>query len=144
MGRWDLSGKDFIAAGAGKFFFPLDRRLEIGTEGCSPKILEKIEYAGANAVSFQQAEQHMKVLGDLEISDKHIQRITERLGAEREKIRDEEVERMKAGKLEMKILNRPKICAIHVDAGKVQTREDDGQGPGCAEKGGMTPKWPAW
>lgn len=135
MGVWDLSGKGFIAAGAGKFFSPLDRRLEIGTEGYSARILEKIEYAGVNAVSFQQAEQNMKVLGDVEISDKHIQRIAERLGAEREKRRDEEVEAMKAGKLEVKILNRPKICAVHVDAGKVQTRADDGQGPGVRGEG---------
>lgn len=121
--------------GAGKFFFPLDKRLEIGTEGYSPKILEKIEYAGANAVSFQQAEEHMKVLAGLEISDKHIQRITERLGAEREAIRDKEVEAMKGGELEVKILNRPKICAVHVDAGKVQTRAEDGQGPGVRGEG---------
>lgn len=135
MGLWDLSGKDFIAVGAGKFFFPLDRRLEIGTEGYSPKILEKIEYAGANVVLFGQAEEHMRVLGDLEISGKHIQRITERLGAEREEIRDEAVEAIKAGKLEVKILNRPKVCAVHVDAGKVQTREDDQKGPGVRGAG---------
>jgi len=135
MGRWNLNGKDFIAADAGKFFFPLDRRLEIGTEGYSPKILEKIEYAGANAVSFQQAEQHMRVLGGLEVSGKHIQRITERLGSEREEIRDKDVEAMKAGKLGVKILNRPKVCAVHVDAGKVQTRAEDGQGPGVRGEG---------
>ncbi len=130
MGWWDLSGKGFIAAVAGKFFFPLDRRLEIGTEGYSPKILEKIEYAGANAVSFHQAEEHLKMLGDLEISDKHIQRITERLGAERQKRRDEEVELMKQDKLEVKVLNRPEVCAVYVDAGKAQTRAEDGLGAG--------------
>lgn len=135
MGLWDLNGKGFTVGDAGKFFFPLDRRLEIGTEGYSPKILEKIEYAGANAVSFHQAEQHMKVLADLEISGKHIQRLTERLGAEREKRRAEDVEAMKAGELEVKVLNRPNICAVHVDAGKVQTREDDGQGSGVRGAG---------
>jgi hypothetical protein len=89
-----LRGKGFIAGDAGKFFFPLDRRLEIGTEGYSPAILEKIEYAGANAVSFEQAQQHMKVLAGIEISGMHIGRITERLGAEREQSRDEDVELM--------------------------------------------------
>ena len=118
-----------------KVFFPLDRRLEIDTEGYSHRILEKIEYAGANAVSFKQAEQHMKVLAGIVISDGHIQRLAERLGAEREKLRDEDVEKMKEGKLEVKILNRPKVCAVHVDAGKVQTRADDGQGAGVREAG---------
>ena len=124
-----------IAGIAGSFFFPVDRRLEIGTEGYSPKVLEKIEYAGANAVSFGQAQQHMKALGEMAISGKHIQRISERLGTEREQMRDEDVEKMKAGKLQAKILNRPKICAVHVDAGKVQTREDDGKGPGVRGEG---------
>ena len=99
---------------AGKFFFPLDRRLEIGTEGYSPKVLEKIEYAGANAVSFQQAEAHLKMLGDLEISDKHIQRITERLGSERQEKRDREVALMRQDKLEVQILNKPEVCAVYV------------------------------
>jgi len=115
---------------AGKFFFPLDRRLEIGTEGYSPKVLEKIEYAGANAVSFQQAEAHLKMLGDLEISDKHIQRITERLGSERQEKRDREVALMRQDKLEVKILNKPEVCAVYVDAGKAQTRAEDGLGAG--------------
>lgn len=125
-----MSGKGVIAADAGKFFFPVDRRLEIGTEGYSPTILEKIEYAGANAVSFEQAAQHMKVLAGMEISGMHIERLTERLGAERQKKRDEEVELMKQDKLEVKVLNKPEVCAVYVDAGKAQTREDDGKGPG--------------
>lgn len=130
MDRWLLSGKAIIAQGAGKFFFPLDRRLEIGTEGYSPKLLEKIEYAGANAVSFEQAEQHMNVLAGIEISGMHIGRITERLGAERQQKRDEEVVLMEQDKLEVKVLNQPQVCAVYVDAGKAQTRADDGLGPG--------------
>ena len=125
-----LSGKAIIAAAAGKFFFPLDKRLEIGTEGYSPKILEKIEYAGANSRSFDEAEKDLKMLAGLAIDSRHIQRLTERLGAEREKRRDEEVELMKQDKLEVKGLNKPEVCAVYVDAGKVQTREDDSQGPG--------------
>jgi hypothetical protein len=81
-------------------------------------------------VSFKQAQQHLKMLGDLEISDKHIQRITERLGAERQKRRDEEVDLMKQDKLEVKVLNRPEVCAVYVDAGKAQTRAEDGLGAG--------------
>ena len=131
MDPLDLNGKGFIAGGAGKFFSPLDKRLEIGTEGYSPKILEKIEYAGANAVSFKQAQQHLKMLADLEISGRHATDLTERFGAEREQKRDREVALMKADKLEVKVLNKPEVCAVYVDAGKAQTRqEDEGEGPG--------------
>lgn len=105
--------------------------MEIGTEGYSPKILEKIEYAGANAVSFKQAQQHLKILADLEMSSRHLEDLTERFGAEREKKRDAEAELMKEDTLEVKVLNRPEVCAVYVDAGKAQTRqEDEGKGPG--------------
>jgi len=93
-------------------------------------VLEKIEYAGVNAVSFEQAARHMEVLADMEISDGHIQRLTERFGAERQKNRDEEVALMKQDKLEVKPLNQPEVCAVYVDAGKAQTRADDGLGAG--------------
>lgn len=133
--KWNLIGLAMNVPVAGLFFFPQDRRLELGTEGYSPKVLEKIEYAGANAVSFEQAAKHMEVLGEMKISSKHMQRLTERLGAEREQMRDRDVEKMKAGELQAKILNRPKVCAVHVDAGKVQTRAEDGQGPGVRGAG---------
>jgi hypothetical protein len=94
-------------------------------------VLEKIEYAGAKAGSFQEAAEHMKVLAELEISDRHTGRLMERFGAERQKKRDEEVELMKQDKLEVKVLNKPEVCAVYVDAGKAQTRqEDERQGPG--------------
>lgn len=99
-------------------------------------MLEKIEYAGANAVSFQQAAQHLKILAGLEMSGMHVERLTERIGAERQEKRDREVERMKEDKLEVKVFNKPEVCAVYVDAGKVQTRADDGGGPGVRE--------PAW
>lgn len=103
----------------------------MGTEGYSPSVLEKIEYAGANTGSFEQAAEFMKRLAELEISGRHSGRLTERLGSERQKKRDEEVDLMKQDKLEVKVLNKPQVCAVYVDAGKAQTRqEDEGKGPG--------------
>lgn len=108
----------------------MDRRLEIGTEGYSPTMLEKIEYAGANAVSFEKAAEDLRRLAGLEISGMHVERLTERLGAERQKKRDEEVQMMRQDKLEVKPLNKPQVCAVYVDAGKAQTRMEDGLGAG--------------
>ena len=82
-------------------------------------------------MSFKQAQQHMKVLAGMEMSGRHLQELTERFGAEREQKRDREVELLKQDKLEVKVLNKPEVCAVYVDAGKAQTRqEDEGQGPG--------------
>lgn len=74
-------------------------------------------------------------LARLSISAKHVQRLTERVGKEREHERDEEVARFRAGKLEPRCGEPPRVVAVHVDGGKLQLREDDGV-PGVRE-----PRW---
>jgi hypothetical protein len=98
----------------------------LGTEGYSAALLAKIEYAGANEGSFQQAAAALSRLAELPISAKHVQRLTERLGHERAAARDDEVARMKAGRLAPRQSQPPAVAAIHLDAGKVQLRADDG------------------
>ena len=97
--------------------------------------MQKVEYAGANEGSFQQGSAALKVLAEFPISAKHVQRITERLGEERRRQRDAEVAAMKAGTLKPAYPNPPRVAAIHLDAGKLQLREDDGK-PGVRE-----PRW---
>lgn len=99
----------------------------MGTEGYSAALVAKIEYAGANEGSFLQASQALERLAELPISAKHVQRITERLGHERGVQRDGEVERMKAGTLAPAHVQPPRVAAIHLDAGKIQLRADDGR-----------------
>jgi hypothetical protein len=99
----------------------------LGTEGYSAAVLAKIEYAGANEGSFRQAAESLGRLAELPISDRHVERITERLGRERAAQRDSQVEQMKAGKLTPAHAQPPQVAAIHLDAGKVQLRADDGQ-----------------
>jgi len=106
--------------------------LGLGTEGYSVALLAKIEYAGANEGSFQQASEALGRLAELPISAKHVQRITERLGQERTQQRDLDVEQMKAGTLMAAHVEPPAVVAIHLDAGKVQLRADDG-GPGVRQ-----------
>jgi len=118
--------------GVGRFFSLLDRRLSLGTEGYSPALLVKIEYAGANEGSFQQASEALARLAEFSISAKHVQRITERLGRERVGERDRDVQRMKAGRLTPTHAQPPRVAAVHLDAGKIQMRADDG-GPGVRE-----------
>jgi hypothetical protein len=101
--------------------------LALGTEGYSAALLAKVEYAGANEGSFGQAAEALRRLAELPISAKHVQRITERLGQERAGQRDRDVEQMKAGKLDPAHAQPPQVAAIHLDAGKIQLRADDGQ-----------------
>jgi len=96
-------------------------------------VLAKIEYAGANHESFGKAADAIRRLAELPISPKHVQRVAERLGKERGQQRDRQVEKMKAGKLSPVRAQPPQVAAIHLDAGKIQLRADDGK-PGVRQR----------
>ena len=115
------------APGVERFFSLLDERLALGTEGYSLAVLAKIEYAGANHESFGEAADALRRLAELPISSKHVQRVSERLGRERGQQRDGQVEKMKGGQLTPGHAQPPQVAAIHLDAGKVQLRDDDGK-----------------
>jgi hypothetical protein len=100
--------------------------LALGVEGYSAALLVKIEYAGATGPSFATAAEMLDRLGELAISAKHVQRITERLGRERAQRREEQVEQMKAMALGPAYREPPQVAAIHLDAGKIRLRADDG------------------
>jgi hypothetical protein len=130
-----MSERPGVVRDAGEFFSLLDERLKLGTEGYSPHLLQKIEYAGGNEGSFEQASRALTVLAELSISGKHVQRITERLGRQRQQQRDTEVSVLKAGRLHPTHKEPPQVAAIHLDAGKIHLREDDGE-PGVRQ-----PRW---
>jgi hypothetical protein len=67
----------------------------LGSEGYSPGVLQKIEYAGGNGRSFELAAESLGRLAEFSISAKHVERVTEKLGRERAKARDGEAEAMK-------------------------------------------------
>jgi hypothetical protein len=109
--------------------------MHLGAEGYSPTVLQRIEYSGGNAPSFEHAAETLERLGELVISGKHVQRITERLGTERERERDREVDAFRRRELRPEHKEPPRVVAVHVDAGKAQMREDDGA------RGVRKPRW---
>lgn len=90
-------------------------------------MLGKIEYAGGNHDSFEQAADSLRRLADVEIGPKHVQRITCRLGRERADHRDRQVRALKDRRLVPVHVQPPTTVAIHLDAGKIQMRADDGR-----------------
>jgi len=117
------------AALAGGFFSPQDERLKLSSEGYSPGVLKKIEYAGGNCRSFRAAAQSLMRLAEFSISDKHVERLTEKLGKERAAERDHSAAAMEARKLRSVYKEAPAVAVISVDAGKAQFRQED-KGPG--------------
>jgi hypothetical protein len=126
--RSSIGGRRVVARGVERFFSLLDERLKLGTEGYSAALLAKIEYAGGNEESFDQAAESLRRLAELEISGRHVGRITERLGRQRAAERDRQVEQMQAGQLMPAHPQPPAIAVIHLDAGKVQERAEGGPG----------------
>jgi len=100
--------------------------LALGTEGYSAALLVKIEYAGAQGPSFETAAAMLDRLGELAISAKHVQRISERIGCERAGQRQQQVQQMQARVLSPAYREPPQVAAIHLDAGKIRLRADDG------------------
>jgi len=104
------------------------------SEGYSPRLIQKIEYAGSNHRSFVAASEGLQKLAELDVSPKHVQRITERLGQERAAWRDQEVAAFQSGTLQPTHPEPPAVVAVHLDAGKLQLRLPDSK-PGVHQPG---------
>jgi hypothetical protein len=94
----------------------------------------KIVYAGVNSSSFQQASRHLHELAGWDVSIKQVERLTERIGAERCVERDAAVAAYRAKPLvERKDkpagVVAPAVVAVGVDGGRLQilerTRRDE-------------------
>jgi hypothetical protein len=118
------------------FFFPLDVRLKLGTEGYSPAVLAKSVRQASRAPSFAEASDDLRELADLEISPTHLQRLSGRIGKEWVEIRDTEVEKFRERELERTYKEAPSgATAVMLDGGRLQTRAED------AGRGVTDPGW---
>jgi hypothetical protein len=128
-------GRSGVVRNAESFFFPLDVRLRLGTEGYSPAVIEKATRQAAKAPSFAEASDDLRELAEIEISATHLQRLSERIGAEWIEIRDDEVEKFRQGSLERTYKESPKgAAAVMLDGGRLQTRAAE-SGRGVFEGG---------
>lgn len=91
-------------------------------------MLAKITYAGSNNTSYQQAENDLDQLAELDVSDKQVRRVCLRIGNERVAERDAAVAAYQALPLvERKSapagVTAPALAAVFVDGGRVQIFE---------------------
>jgi hypothetical protein len=114
--------------------------LGLGTEGYSPRALRLIVRQGGKAPSFGEASADLRELAGLEISPKHVQRLSERVGREWQAGRDREVAAFKQGTLERRYADAPSGAAVMLDGGRLQTRAVD-QGPGVHSPAWREPKF---
>lgn len=115
-------------------FFPLDQRLELGTEGYSPALVRKAVRQAAKAASFQDASADLAALAEVAIRATHVQRLSERVGGEWADVGDSQVEAYRTGTLARDYEAAPAVATVMLDGGRYQTRAEDA-GRGVTEPG---------
>ena len=112
-------------------------RLQLGVEGYSPALLQRIVSQGAR-YSFAEARQNLDELCDVKISAQHLMRLTERTGAEWEKQRDSECANFLQNQLPRLYTQAPRAASVMLDGGRARTREEPSPLPG---PGVSKPQW---
>lgn len=108
--------------------------MELGTEGYSPLVVAQAVRQASKSGSFAEASDDLRELAHIEISATHLQRISERIGAEWSDVRDADVGKFRQSKLERTHKEAPTgAAAVMLDGGRVQTRADDDAGRGVRD-----------
>jgi hypothetical protein len=115
-----------------KAFFPQSQSLGIDLGHYSTTLLDLICYAGANKSSFREASLDLLKLGNLDIHEKQVERLSKRIGGERLAQRDEQVARFLALPLGERCDGVPsgltppgaaQVAVVMADAGMLQLRD---------------------
>ena len=124
-----MSNRRHIARLVAGIFFPQRPLLKLGTHGYSPSALNKIVQAAGEVKSHAVAARVLGVVGEITISGRHVNRLTEEIGAELAAKRDRETEDYLHHRRTEPSVAAPQVAVIAMDGGRTQTRAS-GQGPG--------------
>jgi len=108
--------------------------LKLNANGYSPTIMHKIMSATAEVKSHDKAATLLKVLCELPISGRHVNRLAEEIGQEMAAQRDQATEDYVHHRRQAPAAPVPEVVAIGLDGGRVQTRTP-GQGTGVHDQG---------
>jgi hypothetical protein len=92
-------------------------------------LLGKIVEAAGRLRSAGQAAIALRLLNHLDISARHVARLTAEIGAELAAQRDHEVEQRRQRQLSPRVTAPPAVAVVEVDGGRLSTRRP-GRGPG--------------
>jgi len=102
--------------------------LKIDGHGYSPTILHRILHLAGVTSSFDVAEVALKVVGEITISDRQINKLTSEIGEEMAADRDARTQRYVEQPLPRQPTIaevQPNLAAVFCDGGRMQTREPD-------------------
>jgi hypothetical protein len=112
--------------------------LKLDGHGYSPTILHRILHMAAVVSSFDVAEEALKVVGEIAISDRHINNLVCEIGQQLEHNRAERTKRYVDQPLPRQVSEAASavdLAAVFLDGGRMRTREVN-QGPGVHK-----PRW---
>jgi hypothetical protein len=118
-----------IARLAAGIFFPQRPLLKLGTHGYTPAALNKIVQAAGQVKSHAVAAKVLRAVGEITISSRHVNRLTEEIGMELAAKRDGETDDYVHHRRTEPSRPSPDVAAVALDGGRLLTRES-GQGPG--------------
>lgn len=90
-------------------------------------MLQKIVYAGANSPSFRRASNDLRVLAEVTVAVKQVERLTQRIGQERQQQRDAATAAYQARTLTQRDeappdQTPPSLAVVEMDGGRLQIR----------------------
>jgi hypothetical protein len=126
--QWPGASRKNFAPAVGGLFFPQSKSLGIDRTQFSPALQAKITFAGTRNPSYRLAEEDLRELAELDVSDKYIRRLCKAIGDERVAERDEEVATYQAKPLTERKgvpqgVQPPAVAAVGVDGGRLQIFE---------------------
>lgn len=124
-----MTNRRLIARPAAGIFFPQRPLLKLGTHGYTPSALNKIVQAAGQVKSHAVAAKVLGVVGEIAISGRHVNRLTEEIGTELAARRDRETDDYVHHRRTEPRVPVPAVAAVALDGGRVMTRAT-GQGPG--------------
>jgi hypothetical protein len=148
-GKPNGKNPNITAANVGRLFFPQSKSLGLDRSQYSNAVLAKIVYAGSNNTSYQQAQANLWHLAELDVTDKQIRRLCNRIGDERVDERAAAVAAYQALPLvERKSapagVTPPPLAVVSVDGGRLQIFERSGEAaagaPAAATISGLEPE----
>jgi hypothetical protein len=98
----------------------------------SPGLLKKVVYAGSNSPSFRRGTEDLRVLAGVAVESKQVERLTERIGHERQAERAAAVAAYLARPLAQREdppaqVSPPKLAVVEMDGGRLQIRPPDAE-----------------
>jgi hypothetical protein len=103
--------------------------LRLDGHSYTPALLQRILTLAGRLTSFEQAAVALQIAADVDITGRHVQRLTQEVGADLARQRDDQAVRYRRRELRPQGEQPPPVAVVEVDGGRLGTRQP-GAGPG--------------